>query len=315
MQTIDNVFYLQLFIIIFLLIILIILLNTIYQNYIQNNYPNTPHTHHTHNPHTPTFYFINLDKSINRKQRYEERLSKYPNIHTERIPAITPHDIKKYKIYISPTCKINTELEIACTLSHLKSIFTAYKNLTYNISKNKNTNNYAMITEDDLIILEMPNWKNLINSAPPNWEILQLVASGPLAEQMYNKNINTLWQKHTHNMWCCAAYLINLQGMINILESCIPEYKNIDNWNDITIINLNHNNVNCAADHIIYSIANTYTYTNPLFNVEGIDSTIHSNHLPGHLQTINIINNRFNNYQKLKNHNNNNLIIDSSSIP
>jgi GR25 family glycosyltransferase involved in LPS biosynthesis len=43
-------------------------------------------------------YYINLDKSINRKQRYEERLSKYQDVQTERIAAITPHDIKKYKI-------------------------------------------------------------------------------------------------------------------------------------------------------------------------------------------------------------------------
>jgi GR25 family glycosyltransferase involved in LPS biosynthesis len=306
-QTIDIVFQLQLIIIITLIFLLVMLLYILYKNY---NYSNI-HTQKNH-PHTPTFYFINLDKSINRKQRYEERLSKYPNVHTERIPAITPHDIKKYKIYISPSCKINTELEIACTLSHLKSIFTAYKNLTYNISKNKNTNNYAMITEDDLLILEMPNWSKLVNSAPRDWEILQLVASGPLAEHMYNKN--TLeWQPHIHNMWCCAAYLINLKGMITILNSCVPEYKTIDNWNDITIINLDHNNTNCAADHIIYSLANTYTYTNPLFNVEGIDSTIHSHHLPTHLQTIDVINNRFNNYQKEST--NNNLIIDSTAIP
>ena len=311
-QTIDSVFYLQLVIIFSLIALLITLIKILYENYIQNNFIQP-------NPHAPTFYYINLDKSINRKQRYEERLSKYSDIQTERIPAITPHDIKKYKIYISPTCKINTELEIACTLSHLKAIFTAYKNLIYNISKNKNTNNYALITEDDLITLEMPEWTKLVNSAPPNWEILQLVASGPLAEQMYNTN-TLAWQKHIHNMWCCAAYLINLQGMITILDSCIPEYKHIDNWNDITIINLNHNNANCAADHIIYSLANTYTYTNPLFNVEGIDSTIHSHHLPGHLQTINIINNRFNNYQKntknnnTNNNNYNNLIIDPNSI-
>jgi GR25 family glycosyltransferase involved in LPS biosynthesis len=283
-QTIDYVFYLQIVIIISLLVLFLFILKVVYEKY------NTK-IELSDSLYNPTFYYINLDKSINRKQRYEQRLSKYYNIQTERIPAITPQDIKKYKINRSQACNQNTELEIACVLSHLKSIFTAYKNLMFNISKKKNTNNYALITEDDLVILEMPNWNKLVNSAPPNWEILQLVALGPIAENIYN-NSSIGWQKYIYNTWSCAAYLINLQGMITILDACIPEYKQVDNWNDITIINLNYN-VNCASDHIIYTLTNTYTYTIPLFNLEGLDSTLHSHHLPLHHSTIDVINNRF----------------------
>lgn len=289
-QTIDSVLYLQLAIIFSLIALLITLIKILYENYIQNNFIQP-------NPHAPTFYYINLDKSINRKQRYEERLSKYSDIQTERIPAITPHDIKKYKIYISPNCKTNSELEIACLLSHLKAIFIAYKNILFNITKKINSPTYALITEDDVVVLEMPDWIKLLNSAPPNWEILQLVASGPLAEHMYN-NSPPGWQKYTHGTYCAAAYLINLQGMTSILESCVPEYKSIDNWSDITTIYLDHN-ANCVADHILFILANTYTYTAPLFNFEGIDSTIHPHHLPMHHLTMNIIRDKFNQKQEL----------------
>lgn len=291
-KTVDNIFYLQLTIIVSLIFLLITLLQIFYENYIQTR-SNLQHKYNLiQDPYSPPFYYINLDKSINRKQRYEERLSKYLNISIERIPAITPHDIDNFQIEIPASCQYNSPVEIACTLSHLKAIFTAYKNLIYNISKKKSVPMYALITEDDLIILEMPDWNELIASAPRDWEILQLVASGYLAEHMYNQQLDG-WQKHLQDMWCCAAYLINLQGMEKILSLCIPEYKTIDNWNDLSFINLNYKKSNCAADHLIYSIAKTYTFTQPIFNVEGIDSTIHSHHLPLHHNTINTINNRF----------------------
>lgn len=286
-QTVDYVFYLQFVIILSLLLIISFTLNLIYEN---NLYKLPPDSY------TPTFYYINLDKSIQRKQRYEKRIQKYKNLQTERIPAITPNDIKQYKIIASSNCKFNSELEIACLLSHLKAIFIAYKNIMFDITKKINSPTYALITEDDVVVLEMPEWEKLIKSAPLDWEILQLVASGPIADYMYN-NSPPGWQKYIHNTYCAAAYLINLQGMTSILESCVPEYKSIDNWNDITTIYLNHN-ADCVADHIVFILANTYTYTVPLFNFEGIDSTIHPHHLPMHHLTMNIISDKFNNYQQ-----------------
>lgn len=276
----DKWYYLL--IIIFAIIILVLLAKMIYEYCINKLIKN-------HDQSIPIFYYINLDKSIERRQRYEKRLSNYPYIQTKRIAAITPDNLSNYKIIKPPHCEHHSELEFACTISHLKAIFTAYKHIHSCTSNNQPTSHYALITEDDLTIINMPKWDKLVKSAPPDWEILQLQSLGPNAEKIYKqKRIN--WEKFTNNMWGTACYLINLQGMIAILEVCIPEYNHISNWNDIALINLHYNNTYCAADHLIYSITNTYTYTYPLFNVDGTDSTIHPSHLGVHLQTINMIN-------------------------
>jgi GR25 family glycosyltransferase involved in LPS biosynthesis len=222
-------------------------------------------------------------------------MSKFPYIKIKKISATTPQDITKYKINKSIYCNYNTELEFACTISHLNAIFTAYKNI-YNMSEN--IPKYALITEDDLVILEMPKWKELIESAPKDWEILQLVAVGPAAEDMYRNTSLNKWAKYDGYTYSAVAYLMNIKGMNKILKLCVPEYTDTDNWDDINIINLDHN-VFCSIDHLIYSITNTYTYTKPIFSFEGIDSTIHPDHLPYHHATMDVIHSQF-----LKNKNN-----------
>lgn len=264
------IYYLFIFLFLYLL----------YKNFIiesMNNINNNTNTH-------PPLYYINVDTAIDRKQRYEERLFKYPNLYFEKISAITPASLKQYTINIPTHCN-RSELEFSCTLSHIKSIFIAYKNITLN----KDLPPYAFITEDDLVIIDLPNWNQLIDSAPPDWEILQLMAIGPFAEHMYTQNLQG-WQPHlTDVIWSTAAYLINLKGMEKILQVSIPNYQFISNWDDVSFINLEYSNSNCVADVHLYSIAKTYTSQKPFFNVEGIDSSIHPDQLDLQRNTVNAI--------------------------
>jgi hypothetical protein len=263
-------------------IIIFSLLCLVYNNFTHNTKTNETITN-TDN--TPPIYYINVDKSTERKQRYEERVSKFPHLSIERISAITPQSLKNYTLNIPDSCN-RSDLEYSCTLSHIKAIFTAYKHLIHN----PHLPSYALITEDDLVIINLPNWSQLTESAPSDWEILQLMAIGPFAENMYQQKLQG-WQPHLRDViWSTAAYLINIKGMEKILETSIPDYKNITDWNNVSTIHFVYPDSNCVADIHLYTIAKTYTSQIPFVNVEGIDSIIHPEHLSIHQSAIDVIN-------------------------
>ena len=79
-------------------------------------------------------YYINLDFSIKRKEFMEKN---YENI--IRIEAYNGKNLKKYNDIILPKECEQTNNELACSLSHIKAIITAYNN----------NDNEALIFEDD----------------------------------------------------------------------------------------------------------------------------------------------------------------------
>lgn len=221
----------------------------------------------------PHIFYINMNKSKDRNDRFIMRLKDKPYV-LRRIEAITPETLNNKLIKLPEHCK-QTDAELSCSLSHLKAIHVAYHTQL----------DYALIMEDDMYFIKNPDWEALINSAPKNWELLQLFT---LNTDVYNK-IELTWDEHERKMYSTGAYVINRDGMEKLLEQFVPEYKK-ENWDEISTINFENVLVECIADFFIYYHLKTYVYSDILFNTEGIDSEIHSEHLPFHRDGINKIN-------------------------
>lgn len=238
-------------------------------------------------------YYINVTKSIDRNNRFLSRL--YPTINPIRISAITPDTLPT--ILKPSLCNGCTDTEFACTLSHLKAIYTAYIN----------GENYAIIMEDDAIILRNFNWNKLVNLAPDNWEILQLHTTCiPSTTSDYHpifkyRHSNNLWIKSTNFAPSCACYIVSKSGMEkmiskylnNISDYSIDEYFNKNNtldWKDIK--------TTCQADGLIYNHFNKYICTQMLIDVENFDSDIRDMNHPWstcHKYSKNFIKHNFHN--------------------
>lgn len=198
-------------------------------------------------------YWINLDRSIDRKNRMDIMLNNIP-IKNQRISAIDG----KLETYDTIKQKINTPSytgtlsEYGCLLSHLNTILLFSKS-TYNI---------ALILEDDASLDFMKYWdksiQQIIDEAPKDWEIIMLhYCVGPLTE---------LYTRHNGYPWSTLAYLINKKSSILLInEIYLNGIYNLDN------------NTQHSSDHYIYNKLITYVYKYPYFIYpDNNDSSIQS---------------------------------------
>lgn len=225
---------------------------------------------------TPPIYYINLDQATDRKKRFIENNSK--SFKVKRIKAISPDDYNTFQIIKPDHCK-NSELELCCTLSHLKAMHRAYYD----------NNEYALIMEDDMYFLQFPNWKELIGSAPDDWDILQLYTINTDIYKIKTDNwFHSPTHDHGNHISSCGAYLINRKALKKFLEMFIPNLN--PKWDSIKKIDFTKSTISCTADFFIYQNMKTYVYTKILLNTEGFDSYLHPDHLSGHLESIQQIN-------------------------
>ena len=216
-------------------------------------------------------YWINLDRSTDRKMRMEKMLQDpvFTGKPVQRIHAI---DGKKYDIYnkIKVVKKQNTNLEYACLLSHLKAI-KIFSESKYNT---------ALIFEDDVTLEFKKYWKKslrkIITDAPDDWEIIQLC---------YNTTM-TLTSEYTLNNYkknnyggiaCMAAYIINNKAAKKFINDTYdPVIKKY------TLLNYHTH----EADHYLYKCLRTYTYRYPYFIYPtDNNSTLHPEDLASHIRS------------------------------
>jgi GR25 family glycosyltransferase involved in LPS biosynthesis len=218
--------------------------------------------------HNIPIYYINLHKSIDRKEYMEKQFFKYRIKNYRRIDAIDGSkivNINKGTIqniqYENPNSfyyKLNffkqkyKPFELACVLSHLKTIHEIYLDDC----------EYAFIMEDDCCFDLVPFWKydinTIIKQAPPNWEILQLFSLHYSHKKHDFQNI--IPQTST------TCYIINKKGVSNVLNKI---YKN-----DQFIF---PKNTNILADDFIYKLIQSYKYSPSLFFPKLQSSTINNN--------------------------------------
>ena len=207
----------------------------------------------------PHIYYINLDSSKERRIYMEKMMDDY-DLKYARVSAVNG----KYIDGLNFTkC---SKLEIACTLSHLLAIKKAYDD----------RRDIAFIVEDDLVIDYFMNhiyeFKKIINEAPKDYEIIQLMNSNELfvkiCTEIYKKNINFIkWQQYS---WGTVIYMINRKGMKNIIDK---------NFNGSTIIIPVDKNYKYTADYHIYKTCKTYSITRIFFTTLCNNSTIHPRHI------------------------------------
>tara|TARA_B110000037_G_scaffold178746_1_gene204616 strand:- start:2249 stop:2911 length:663 start_codon:yes stop_codon:yes gene_type:complete len=203
-------------------------------------------------------YYINLDFSIKRKEFMEKN---YENI--IRIEAYNGKNLKKYNDIILPKECEQTNNELACSLSHIKAIITAYNN----------NDNEALIFEDDTSNEYKNKWKknieDIIRDAPKDIECISFFCSNinELRKIIKLKNHYSLYNP---SRWSTGCYYINRKGIEKIYNKY---YKN--NKIDLSL-KLKHYS---ADKSTIYGQLQTYNYTKPTYINKLFGSIIGNNSL------------------------------------
>lgn len=204
-------------------------------------------------------YWINLDRSINRRVFMEHMFTDhvFHNIPTFRFSAI---DGKTQNVFELVNKNYNfpsrTNVEYACLLSHLEIIRNFY-------NSDKEYEN-ALILEDDICLDFKKYWKKplkeVIDNAPKDWEIIQLCFFGYRCAAQPVK----LYDDETI-LYSTGAYIINRKGAKKIADS----YKN-----NKYILNPI---IDISADIYLFKVMKKYAYKYPYFIFKSEnDSTIHS---------------------------------------
>ena len=216
-------------------------------------------------------YYINLDRSPQRKKFMEDQFDRYNITNYKRIAGVDGKQLKNtFKDNINGTTFTNnyselTKNEVGCLLSHLKAIKTAYDN---NLDQ-------VLILEDDCSLDLMFFWEDKLTSLlnklnKPDWEIFQLYTGNCIN---FNSKKCTL-QTGEKDCWGCVAYLINRKGMEKIIN-----FIKTNNQNEIILGKYFNNNIfpsRGQSDIFLYQIAKTYYLNTPLFctNNSNLQSTI-----------------------------------------
>ena len=219
----------------------------------------------------PIFY-INLDRSIDRNESILSSLRKNNIINYHRISAVDGNRLYNEN-FINKFYWLHNN-EVGCTLSHLKAI-----NLAWMLGLQ-----YVLIVEDDISFDIMQLWDfnilELIQNIKIDWQILKLITSSKCRDNIAGdfKKINYS-RCHKTNCWSTAAYIINREGMRQIVDKTVYGSQtyyigpHIDN-----------NYMNCfvgTADDYIFCKVNTVLCLNPclLHVVPGYDSNIGTGHI------------------------------------
>tara|TARA_B100000073_G_C23688441_1_gene555440 strand:+ start:162 stop:935 length:774 start_codon:yes stop_codon:yes gene_type:complete len=197
------------------------------------------------------FYWINMDRSIERRKHMYNLFSKNL-IYNYRINAYDGNKINEYNdLNYSSFNNIN-KYEYCCTFSHLKAIKTSYEN----------NDKISIICEDDLCIDYKKKWKynleDIIKNAPNDWEIIKIHCA-------YEKHIRKLIKRTLKDgllfePWnirstSTLGYIINTNGMKKILNKYLV--------NDKFVLK---DSIEDKADILLYTSCVTYDYRYPLFN-------------------------------------------------
>ena len=226
-------------------------------------------------------YWINLERSEERRKNMELMLQRFSQKHI-RINAVDGKNLPDNEIFgkfknLHPKC---SKVEYACSLSHLNAI-QEFNNSDYDV---------ALILEDDMTLEFEKYWdksiENIVLDAPKDWDIIMLTYIGWI-------NLNNLYTENHINgieMWSTGAYIINKKGGEKLYDTI---YKD-----NMYALDTHHHQL----DYFLYKYLKTYVYKYPYFIYkDDNDSSIHTNHLNGHISSKNNIVNVWNKYNSMKN--------------
>ena len=219
-------------------------------------------------------YYINMERSKDRNKFMQDQISKY-KVKMERVEAVDGHKIEWKSGMIHGKIPYENKYsrgtykmaELGCTLSHLYAIYQSYTR----------GDKVALILEDDVDIglaaLWKQNFQELLKSAPPDWEIINLFSLNCMSQSESSETFIPL--SDGKECWGTSAYIINRKGMKQILGI----------YNNGFILSKKKSLL--VSDDFIYKLVkNRYVYSGPLLIwINDFISTI-SNKKTADLQTF-----------------------------
>lgn len=168
-------------------------------------------------------YFINLDKSVDRRNNLEKN-SHENNIKLTRFPAYYGKDLDKQKLYkdgIFDKFIFRTkDGMIGCTLSHLK--------LWEKISNGNDE--IVLILEDDVLFADnfWDKFNKYYSQLPADWDIAYLGASNIYGKKVSENLIKPIYG--TKSLTNVGAYgmLVRKKNMDKMLKAMTPVSKDFD---------------------------------------------------------------------------------------
>ena len=214
-------------------------------------------------------YYINLQRSTDRRAIFLQNLPSTFN--PILVDAVSPDTQPRFTS--SRKCSGTMDTEFACTSSHIKAIHTAYHN----------NEQFAIIAEDDSIIVNNIDWHQLMKSAPFDWEVLQLHTCC-IPRTTANKKVFTyfnkpdqLWLESSSVIPSAAFYIISREAMEKVLSRYVVGYENKD-WDNIILLDFTSTKLTCQADLLLYDDLKRYVCTQHLIDIRKSKSTIHWSH-------------------------------------
>jgi len=208
----------------------------------------------------PKFYYINLNRSPERRERMEKMFEDH-KLKYERVVAVDGNKIVQKEHRLNP-------YEEATMLSHLRAIEVFYKS----------GEEYGIICEDDMSLEFLPLWKSsitdVISNAPKDWEILEL---GYIIWPQNYRYLTDLYTPFVPIIFNSAiSYVVKRSAAEKILSQHSFAKPNLHLYTKIRPV----------ADVVVFDIVKTYTYKYSLFTYpDNNTSTIHDNHLEFHKQS------------------------------
>jgi len=211
-------------------------------------------------------YWINLDRSVDRRKRMETMFQD-PMFNGIEIIRFSAVDGSKVNIddMIDVKEKTMNPNEYGCLLSHMEVIRTF---------SNQSNHQMALIMEDDATLEFKPHWKDSLNGvitdSPMGWECLMLsYIANDIPDSKFTFNENKYWST--------LAYVITLNGAKRFTDSHYSSWSNKYKTDPDT---------NNEADQYIFQKLVTYVYKYPIFIYSyGEDSTLHQGAVSRHDQS------------------------------
>jgi len=181
----------------------------------------------TESSHNWKIFWINLDRSTERRERFEERLRDFQLTDlSQRVKAVD--GLQEYKERITPETVQKMDQyhlslsEMACTLSHLDAVRLAHDSDT----------EFCLILEDDTTFefLTCPfieKLNDIVSRAPQKWQVLQigvtyLKEKRRLQIQRVRQHAKQFLARKSED-WGSNAYILSRTAMEQLVER---------HWND-----------------------------------------------------------------------------------
>jgi GR25 family glycosyltransferase involved in LPS biosynthesis len=232
-------------------------------------------------------YYINLSHQTFRNNLMQRQFNSLGISDYHRINAVDGTKnldkiiINEKEYPVTSTLRLTTN-ELACTLSHITSIATAYSDA--------GLPPHAVIMEDDCYFMHASLWPytvpELFQRVPTDWNIISLYSSSIICGHAWTDDAVSLL-KHSQDMSCYMAlcYVINREGMQRILEH-VGFFQGVIKLDVIT-----PNFYYDGADNFLYTLAKNTYYVKPQ-TVCSFNDRVHSK---SHIQVEWDLNNQLQN--------------------